>query len=62
MSYARAGIPLYLLIDRFAGSGPTVELHSRPREAEYRATTRVPFGESIGVPAPFDFTLETEDF
>ncbi|MEU5851953.1 Uma2 family endonuclease [Saccharopolyspora shandongensis] len=60
--YAHAGIPLYLLIDRFAKDQPAVTLHSRPSNDRYWDQRRVPFGEPISIPEPFDLTLETKDF
>lgn len=61
-AYARGGIPLYLLVDRFDDEGPTVSLFSQPSRGSYHRITRVPFGESIHIDPPFDLTLETADF
>ncbi|WP_419996722.1 Uma2 family endonuclease [Streptomyces boninensis] len=58
-SYARAGIPLYLLVDR---DRETVTLFSDPRLQDYTATHTAPFGEPLHLPAPFGFDLETADF
>lgn len=57
--YAAADIPLYLLVDRSAGE---VVLYGAPRDGDYRADTRVPFGKPLDLPDPFGFTLETEPF
>ncbi|MEU5024865.1 Uma2 family endonuclease [Streptomyces milbemycinicus] len=57
--YANGGIPLYLLVDREKGS---VTLFSDPEKAEYQEAATVSFGKSIGLPAPFSFSLETADF
>lgn len=59
--YARAGIPLYLLVDRTARS---VTLFSEPdQEAEdYLSDARGPFGAPVGLPAPFEMKLETDEF
>lgn len=61
--YARGGVPLYLLIDR---EERTVTLFSEPGGSgdliDYRQDTRVPFGKSIDLPAPFSFTLDTIEF
>ncbi|NUS27550.1 MAG: Uma2 family endonuclease [Streptomyces sp.] len=46
--YARAGIPLYLL--------------SSPGGDDYRKLDAASFGDSIALPAPFSFDLETMDF
>lgn len=58
-SYAAARIPLYLLIGR---DEKTVTLYSGPTRDTYVTTTTVPFGETLDLPEPFDFTLETADF
>jgi Uma2 family endonuclease len=57
--YAAAKIPLYLLVDRQEGQ---VTLFSDPARADYTTQSQVPFGDSIKLPPPFSFTLETEDF
>ncbi|MFE1440799.1 Uma2 family endonuclease [Streptomyces sp. NPDC058739] len=58
-SYARAGIPLYLLVDREASS---VTLFSDPEGDDYRRLCTLSFGKSVPLPAPFSFDLETADF
>ncbi|AGK76837.1 hypothetical protein GCM10010298_07490 [Streptomyces microflavus] len=57
--YARGGIPLYLLIDRDAGS---VTLFSDPEGADYRQHLTIPYGKPLPLPEPFAFDLETGDF
>lgn len=57
--YARGGIPLYLLIDRDAGS---VTLFSDPEGADYRQHLTIPYGKPLPLPEPFAFDLETTDF
>ncbi|MEW1581390.1 Uma2 family endonuclease [Streptomyces microflavus] len=57
--YARGGIPLYLLIDRDAGS---VTLFSDPESADYRQHLTIPYGKPLPLPEPFAFDLETGDF
>ncbi|MEV6972967.1 Uma2 family endonuclease [Kitasatospora sp. NPDC093806] len=54
--YAAAGIPCYLLIDRSEG---TVTLFTNPEDDDYATRTKVEFGKSIDLPAPFSFTLDT---
>lgn len=61
-SCAHAGVPLYLLLDRFAGGGPAVELHSVPDNGVFMASPRVGFGKPIHLPAPFDLELDTAAF
>ena len=56
--YAAAQIPLYLLVDRQRGQ---VTLFSDPSRGDYVTQTQVPFGGTIKLPAPFSFTLETEE-
>lgn len=59
--YAKALIPLYLLVDR---SEQSVTLFSEPNEAveDYRADVRVSFGKPVELPDPFAFTLDTAEF
>ncbi|MFB7600649.1 Uma2 family endonuclease [Streptomyces sp. NPDC056160] len=56
--YARAGIPLYLLVDRDASS---VTLFSDPEDEDYRQLRTVPFGRSLALPEQFACELETTD-
>jgi Uma2 family endonuclease len=57
--YARAGIPLYLLVDREASS---VTLFSAPEKEDFREHCTRPFGKPITLPEPFAFDLDTTDF
>lgn len=57
--YARAALPLYLLVDRETS---TVTLFSDPEGDDYRESHSIPFGKPLPLPAPFSFTLETGDF
>ncbi|WP_435108297.1 Uma2 family endonuclease [Nocardiopsis synnemataformans] len=62
--YAHAGIPLYLLVDRWdpdTGKGE-VTLYSGPENGRYTSSTKVPFGKEIHLPEPFDLTIDTSDF
>ncbi|WP_435974405.1 Uma2 family endonuclease [Streptomyces sp. Qhu_M48] len=61
-AYARAGVPLYLLIDAYAPGGPTVTLYGEPKDDVYRVLGAAPFGGGIHLPAPFGLTLDTAEF
>ncbi|UWM50543.1 Uma2 family endonuclease [Streptomyces carpaticus] len=58
-SYARAGIPSFLLIDR---EKSLVTLFSRPRNGRYLDTVSKALGEPLPLPEPFGFTLDTSEF
>jgi Uma2 family endonuclease len=58
-AYAAAGIPLYLLVDR---EQKRTILFFAPVRQDYASTTTAPFGESLLLPDPFSFTLETDGF
>ena len=55
---ALAGIPLYLLVDRFT-KPVTIWLHSEPGANGYAKVKTVTAGEKLRVPAPVDLTLDT---
>jgi Putative restriction endonuclease len=58
---AKAGIPFYLLVDRFV-EPVTITLFSKPGRKGYSDTDAVPAGSSGGklhIPLPFDITLDT---
>jgi Uma2 family endonuclease len=55
---ALAGIPLYLLVDRFT-KPVTISLHSKPGKDGYTEVTTVIAGEKLRLPAPFDLALDT---
>ncbi|MEU2711071.1 Uma2 family endonuclease [Streptomyces sp. NPDC007205] len=61
-AYATAGIPLYLLIDRWAPGGPTATLYGEPKGDVYRVLGAVKFGDPIKLPAPFGLTIDTGEF
>ncbi|WP_030812196.1 Uma2 family endonuclease [Streptomyces sp. NRRL S-337] len=60
--YARAGVPLYLLVDRFAPAGPTITLFGEPAGDVYRVLQTVKFGDELVLPAPFELALDTSVF
>ncbi|MFF2653055.1 Uma2 family endonuclease [Streptomyces sp. NPDC058045] len=57
-AYAGAGIPVYLLIDREAGS-VTVFHRPDPEGGGYRVQCAVRFGEPLELPDPVGFPLDT---
>ncbi|MFI6948735.1 Uma2 family endonuclease [Streptomyces sp. NPDC050422] len=62
-AYARAGVPMYLLIDRFDTRGAMATLFTEPNEdGTYKRSDPVPFGKPLDMPAPFDVTLATDAF
>ncbi|MEU5190934.1 Uma2 family endonuclease [Streptomyces klenkii] len=56
--YARAGIPLYLLVDR---EHETVTLFSEPADEDYGDAHTTAFGKTLPLPEPFAFVLETSE-
>ncbi|QDY77458.1 Uma2 family endonuclease [Streptomyces qinzhouensis] len=61
-AYAQAGIPTYLLIDRFDPHSPSSTLFTEPRGGVYLLTRRVPFGEQLQLPKPFNVKIDTSAF
>jgi Uma2 family endonuclease len=62
--YAHAGVPLYLLVDRWdpeTGQGE-VTLYSDPANGVYTTVAKTAFGKEIRLPAPFDLTVDTSGF
>ncbi|QVQ55160.1 Uma2 family endonuclease [Spiractinospora alimapuensis] len=57
--YARAAVPIYLLIDT---GDETVTLFENPRDGAYHRQTRVDMGGTITLPAPFSGELDTKPF
>jgi Uma2 family endonuclease len=55
---AGAGIPLYLLIDRFT-EPQTLTFISKPGENGYARSDTVTFGCKLRLPAPIQFTIDT---
>ncbi|MEU1147085.1 Uma2 family endonuclease [Streptomyces sp. NPDC005863] len=60
--YAAAGVPLYLLIDRWAPGGPKVTLYGEPQDRVYRVLRACKFGEPITLPEPFSLEIDTSAF
>ncbi|QKW02238.1 Uma2 family endonuclease [Streptomyces sp. NA02536] len=61
-AYATAGIPLYLLVDRWAPDGPTATLYGEPEGDVYRPLATAKFGEPLKLPAPFGLVIDTSEF
>ncbi|MGW5634545.1 Uma2 family endonuclease [Streptomyces sp. NPDC003832] len=61
-AYAAAGIPFYLLVDRWAPEGPSATLYGEPDGDVYRLLSVAKFGESLKLPAPFDVVIDTAEF
>ncbi|WP_420034422.1 Uma2 family endonuclease [Streptomyces sp. cg28] len=57
--YARAGIPVYLLIDREAGQ---VTVCASPEGDDYATKSSYKTGLTVPLPAPLGFDLDTAEF
>ncbi|MDL2079334.1 Uma2 family endonuclease [Streptomyces sp. GXMU-J15] len=57
--YARAGIPLYLLVNR---ETKWITLLRSPKPDDYQELHAVALGNPLPLPKPFSFDLETRDF
>ncbi|MEU5524262.1 Uma2 family endonuclease [Streptomyces sp. NPDC047860] len=57
--YGRAGVPVYLLLDM---QEECATVFSMPSAKGYKSSDTKPFGEKLGIPAPFDCVLDTTDF
>ncbi|WP_028647390.1 Uma2 family endonuclease [Nocardiopsis sp. CNT312] len=62
--YAHAGIPLYLLVDRWdPDTGQeAATLFAEPERGVYKHVEKVFFGEPLKLPEPFGITLDTSGF
>ncbi|MFI8323802.1 Uma2 family endonuclease [Streptomyces sp. NPDC085529] len=58
-AYARAGIPLYLMIDREAGEAVVC---SEPVDDDYAHKSIHKLGTEVPLPPPLGFTLDTAEF
>ncbi|MGQ4402011.1 Uma2 family endonuclease [Streptomyces hayashii] len=61
-AYASAGIPFYLLVDRWAPEGASATLYGEPKGDVYRLLSTAKFGEALKLPAPFDVVIDTAEF
>ncbi|GAA0904886.1 Uma2 family endonuclease [Streptomyces thermoalcalitolerans] len=59
LGYARAGIPVYLLIDREAGQ---VVVHSQPEGDKYTSRVAYELSAVVPLPEPLGFDLDTGQF
>ncbi|MER6010533.1 Uma2 family endonuclease [Streptomyces bluensis] len=57
--YARAGIPVYLLIDREEGE---VTVYAEPSGDDYTQGPKYKLGLAVPLPAPLGFQLDTAEF
>ncbi|RSS47171.1 Uma2 family endonuclease [Streptomyces sp. WAC07061] len=55
--YAQADIPVFLLIDR---DSDTITVYSQPENGRYRRRESCPYGETIALPVPVGFSLDTQ--
>lgn len=60
--YAHAPVPLYLLVDAWDETGPSVTLYEQPGNGRYNHATTVDFGEKIRLPESFDLEIDTSRF
>jgi Uma2 family endonuclease len=59
LGYARAGIPVYLLIDRESGK---VVVHAQPEGDKYTSTVAYDLSAVVPLPEPLGFELDTGQF
>lgn len=57
--YAAAGIPLYLLVDRAAG---TVKVYSQPSNGRYTHSEETSLAKTVTLPDPLGIELDTGEF
>lgn len=53
-AYAKGGVPIYVLVDPYAETGPSITVFTEPDGSRYNAETTVKFGEPLRLPEPFD--------
>jgi Uma2 family endonuclease len=62
-AYAKGMVPIYLLIDPHAETGPSLTLFTQPNGKRYQAEATVPFGTPLQLPEPFDaVTIDSSRF
>jgi hypothetical protein len=57
--YALAGVPLHLLVDRWAPGGPTATSCGEPEGDTYRVPHSGKFGDEVFLPDPFGLAIGT---
>ncbi|NBM15230.1 Uma2 family endonuclease [Streptomyces sp. GC420] len=60
--YAKAGVPLYLLLDAWHSGRPSATLYGEPENGTYRVLESVEYGEKLTLPDPFGADLDTAPF
>lgn len=53
-AYAKGLVPVYLLVDPYAASGPEIRLFTGPTGTRYNTEKTVSFGDELRLPEPFD--------
>ena len=53
-AYAKGLVPIYLLVDPHAETGPSLTLFTQPNGTRYQSETTVHFGTPLRLPEPFD--------
>ena len=62
-AYAKGLIPIYLLVDPHAETGPSLTLFTQPNGKRYQVETTVAFGIPLPLPEPFDaVTIDSRRF
>ncbi|MER7758778.1 Uma2 family endonuclease [Streptomyces sp. NPDC097619] len=61
-AYAHAPVPVYLLVDRFDPTGPTVTLYTGPENGAYKHAERAAFGDPLVLPEPFSLEVDSAGF
>lgn len=60
--YAKARIPLYLLLDPWHSGRPTATLYGEPEAGTYRVLDSVEYGGKLTLPDPFGLDIDTGEF
>ncbi|MFG2565797.1 Uma2 family endonuclease [Streptomyces sp. NPDC048567] len=60
--YAKAAVPLFLLLDPWHSGRPTATLYGEPEDGTYRQLATVEYGDKLTLPEPFGLDLDTGIF